>query len=98
MAVGFIISKFNIVKSKDSIVLSKLSLYLLMLSAILNAFDFQRSDSVLHGLAVAFLAAIVIHAVLFFLDLLYGKLISKSAVERASVMYSNRSPLALGCH
>ena len=95
MVVGFIIAKLNIVKTKDSIVFSKISLYLLMPSAILNAFDFKLSDSVVSGIAVAFLAAIIIHVVLYLLDLLYGKFISKSPVERASVMYSNAGNLII---
>lgn len=95
MVVGFIIAKFRIIKSKDSIVLSKLSLYLLMPSAILNAFDFKLTDSVVSGIVVAFLAAITIHVVLYSLDLLYGRFISKSPVERASVMYSNAGNLII---
>ena len=95
MVVGFIIAKLNIVKTKDSIIFSKLSLYVLMPSAILNAFNFKLSDSVVSGIAVAFFAAIVIHALLFLLDLLYGRFISKSPVERASVMYSNAGNLII---
>ena len=95
MVVGFVIAKLNIVKGKDSIALSKISLYLLMPSAILNAFDFKLSESILSGIAVAFLAAIVIHVILYLLDLLYGKFISKSPVERASVMYSNAGNLII---
>ena len=95
MVVGFIIAKLNIIKTKDSIILSKISLYILMPSAILTAFDFKLSDSVVNGIVIAFFAAIVIHAILYLLDLLYGKLISKSPVERASVMYSNAGNLII---
>ena len=95
MVVGFIIAKLKIVKTKESIVFSKLSLYVLMPSAILNAFNFKLSDSVVSGIAVAFFAAIVIHALLFLLDLLYGRFVSKSPVERASVMYSNAGNLII---
>ena len=93
MVVGFIIAKLKIVKTKDSIIFSKLSLYVLMPSAILNAFNFKLSDSVVSGIGIAFLAAIVIHALLYLLDLLYGRFVSKSPVERASVMYSNAGNL-----
>ena len=95
MVVGFIIAKLKIVKTKDSIIFSKISLYVLMPSAILNAFNFKLSDSVVSGMVIAFFAAIVIHALLFLLDLLYGKLISKSPVERASVTYSNAGNLII---
>ena len=95
MVIGFAIAKCKIIHSKDSVVLSKLSLYLLMPSAILNAFDFERSDAVMTGLLFAFFSAIVLHAVLMLLDTLYAKFISKSAVERASVMYSNAGNLII---
>ena len=95
MVVGFIIAKLKIVKTKESIVFSRLSLYVLMPSAIINAFNFKLSDSVVSGIAVAFFAAIVIHALLFLLDLLYSRFVSKSPVERASVMYSNAGNLII---
>lgn len=95
MILGFVITKCKIVKSKDSAVLSKVSLYLLMPSAIINAFDFERTEGVMRSLALAFFAAIVLHVVLFLLDLLYGRFIDKNPVERASVMYSNAGNLII---
>ena len=95
MIIGFLITKCKIIRSKDSLALSKISLYLLMPSAILNAFDFDRSEETVNGLLFAFLAAIAVHAVLFLLDLLYGKFINRDPVERASVMYSNAGNLII---
>ena len=95
MILGFVVAKCKVVRSDDSIVLSKLSLYLLMPSAIINAFDFERTEGLMGALAFAFLAAIVVHIVLYLLDLLYGKFIDKNPVERASVMYSNAGNLII---
>ena len=95
MIIGFAVAKLKIVQSKDSVVLSKISLYLLMPSAIINAFDFERSGELMKGLLFAFLAAIVVHVILYLLDILYGKFINKSPVERASVMYSNAGNLII---
>lgn len=95
MILGFIVAKCKIVKSNDSIVLSKLSLYLLMPSAIINAFDFERTEGVMWSLAFAFAAALAVHILLYLLDLLYGKFIDKNPVERASVMYSNAGNLII---
>lgn len=95
MIIGFLIAKCKVIRSQDSLVLSKISLFLLMPSAIVNAFDFERTDSLMSGLLFAFLAAIVVHLILFLLDFLYGKFICKSAVERASVMYSNAGNLII---
>ena len=95
MILGFIIAKFKIVKSGDSIVLSKISLYLLMPAAIINASDFERTDGLMKSIAFAFLAAIVVHVILYLLDFLYGRFVDKSPVERASVMYSNAGNLII---
>ena len=95
MILGFLITKFKVIKSSDSVVLSKISLYLLMPSTIINAFDFERSGNVMSSLLFAFVAAIVIHIILLLLDLLYAKFITKSSVERASIMYSNAGNLII---
>lgn len=95
MIIGYTIAKCKIVNPGDSLILSKISLYLLMPSAIINAFDFERSDGLLNSLMFAFLAAIVVHIILLLLDLLYGKFIDKSPVERASAMYSNAGNLII---
>ena len=95
MVIGFMIAKLKIIKPKESVVLSKISLYLLMPSAIINAFDFERSDSLNEGLLLAFAAAIIIHIILYFLDIFYGKFICDNPVERASVMYSNAGNLII---
>ena len=65
MIIGFLITKCKIIRSKDSLAFSKISLYLLMPSAIVNAFDFDRSDELMSGLLFAFLAAIVVHLILY---------------------------------
>ena len=95
MILGFLITKLKIVNPKDSVVLSKISLFLLMPSAIINAFDFEQKEGILLSLLFAFFAAIVIHTVLMLLDRIYGKFIGKNPVERASVMYSNAGNLII---
>lgn len=95
MVLGFIIAKCRVIQPKDSIVLSKISLYLLMPSAIINAFDFERTDGLMQALLFSFAAAIAVHIILFVLDFLYGKFIGKSPVERASAMYSNAGNLII---
>ena len=95
MVLGFAIAKFKVVKSEDTTVLSKISLYLLMPAAIINAFDFEHSDGMMKALLFAFLAAIVVHIILLLLDLVYARVVNKSPVERASVMYSNAANLII---
>ncbi|MBR4889674.1 MAG: AEC family transporter [Clostridia bacterium] len=95
MLIGIVIAKLKIVTSKESSVLSKISLYLLMPSAIINAFDFEQTPQMRTGLLFAFGAALLLHILLYLLDWLYGRFVSKSAVERASVMYSNAGNLII---
>lgn len=95
MVIGFILAKFKIISDKESEVLSKLSLYLLIPSAIINAFNFKSTSELRIGLLFAFAVAIVIHIILLFLDRLYIMLLGNNPVERASVMYSNAGSLII---
>lgn len=95
MIIGFLIAKAKIIDRAGSLILSKLSLYLLMPAAIINAFDFESSAALRNGLLFSFSAAIIIHIIFILLDMLYGKFISNHAVERASIMYSNAGNLII---
>lgn len=95
MVIGFVLAKSKIIKSVDSSVLSKISLYLLMPSAIINAFDFEMSSEIVNGLILAFAAAIVVHIIFFILDKIYVRVFGGNSVERASVMYSNAGNLII---
>ena len=95
MILGFVVTKCKIVKPNDSIILSKISLYLLMPSAIINAFDFKRTEGLMWSLGFAFLAALAVHIVLYVIDFLYGRFIYDNPVERASIMYSNAGNLII---
>lgn len=95
MIIGFLIAKAKIIDRAGSLILSKLSLYLLMPAAIINAFDFESSTALRNGLLFSFLAAIIIHIIFILLDMLYSKFISNHAVERASIMYSNAGNLII---
>ena len=65
MVLGFLLVKGRIVKSEDSVVLSRISLYLLMPATIINSFHIQITPDILNGILLAFGAAIAIH-ILFF--------------------------------
>lgn len=95
MAFGFILVKCKVLKSEDSGVLSKISLYLLMPSAIINSFNKELTPEVARGICLAFASAIIIHAVLLLLDFLGKKLFHTTGAERASIMYSNAANLII---
>ena len=95
MILGFVLVRAKLVKSEDSTVLSKLSLYLFMPSVIINAFNVKLTDDIMKGLMIAFLAAILIHLVLWGLDCILKKYFNATSVERASIMYSNAGNLII---
>lgn len=95
MAFGFILVKCGVLKSDDSTVLSKISLYVLMPAAIINSFNKELTPEVARGLGLAFITAIIIHAVLFVLDFIGKKYFHTTSVERASIMYSNAANLII---
>ncbi len=95
MMLGFMLVKLKIVKSRDSSVLSKISLYLLMPAAIINSFDVEITSHITNGLVLAFAAAISIHILFFVLDIVYKKIFKGTGVERASVMYPNAANLII---
>ena len=65
LIIGYIITKLNIVKGDDSLVLSKISLYVLLPAGIINAFNTEFTSSIKMGLLLAFLAAIIIHLIFY---------------------------------
>lgn len=93
MILGFVLVKAKLVKSEDSSVLSKLSLYLFMPAVIINAFNVEMTNNIVRGLIVAFFVAVLIHTVLLVLDCILKKHFKTTNVERASIMYSNAGNL-----
>ena len=100
MLLGFVIVKTHVVEKEDSLVLSKISLYLIMPCVILQAFQVEFNKEVREGLIVAFGVSIVIHILLLFLSLAAKRIFSLNEVELASVIYSNAGnliiPLVIG--
>ncbi len=95
MILGFILVKTKIVNSDDSKVLSKISIYLLIPSIIINSFDIEVTNDTVNGLVAAFAVAFIIHIVLFLIDICFKRVCSGTNVERASVMYSNAGNLII---
>ncbi|MBQ2966727.1 MAG: AEC family transporter [Clostridia bacterium] len=95
MLLGFMLVKLRLIKTEDSTALSKISLYLLMPAAILNAFDVERTQEITKGLILAFAVAIVVHILLLIFDRIYLKLFKGTSTERASIIYSNAANLII---
>ncbi|MBE7038898.1 MAG: AEC family transporter [Ruminococcaceae bacterium] len=95
MIIGYIITKLKIVKGDDSLVMSKISLYVLLPAGIINAFNTEFTNSIKLGLLLAFLASIIIHIIFYVIDYFLKKTSKVSCVARASVMYSNAANLII---
>lgn len=89
MMIGFALVKFRVVKPKHSVALSRLALYLLMPSSILNAFNVEMTSEIMVGLTLAFAVGLILHLLFLGLDFVFARVGHGTAVERASIMYSN---------
>ena len=89
MMIGFALVKFRVVKPKHSVALSRLALYMLMPSSIINAFNVDMTSEIMVGLTLAFAVGLVLHLLFLGLDFVFARVGHGTAVERASIMYSN---------
>ena len=95
MVIGFLLVKLKLLKTEDSLTLSRVSLYLLLPAAIINSFQVDLTGDILVGFLFSIAAGIVLHAVLVLTDLAISKFMKGGAVERASVFYSNAANLII---
>ena len=94
LLMGFLLVRMGLLKSEDSRVLSAITLWLVSPCNILTAFEVDVTPEVVSGLALAFLAAALIHVLLLLLNIPMKKL-GMDAVERVSVIYSNAGNLVI---
>ena len=95
MVIGFALVKMRVVKTEHSVVLSRLALYLFMPSAIINSFNVKLTSEILGGFALAVGVGIALHIMLLGVDAIFSRTAKASAVERASVIYSNAGNLII---
>lgn len=92
---GFIIVKTKVLKSEDSMVLSKLILFLIMPCMIINAFQVELTEEIMLGLSLAVIVAVVIHFLLILIGKLCQKYFHTDAVETGSIVYSNAGNMVI---
>ena len=95
MLLGYAIVKSEIIQAKESSVLSKLSLYLVVPCVIINSFQIEFTENVKNGLLLAFSVAVAIHFLLIAMAFLAGKFFHADEVEKASIIYSNAGSLVI---
>ena len=95
MFLGFAIVRAGVLRSGDSVVLSKICLYLIIPCVIIGAFQVDFEKEVQAGLLLAFGAALVFHVFLMILCRVLRKTIRMTDVELGSVVYSNAGNLII---
>ena len=87
MALGIVLVRCGIVRSRDSKVLSMISLYLVMPCVIISSFQVKYQPEILNGL--------LLHLVLIVVVGFLGKVLKLDGVEETSLIYSNAGNLII---
>lgn len=95
MFMGYILVKLGKIKPEDSRGISMVLLYLVMPCVILNAFQVDYTREKVQGLILAFVAAVIVHVILFALTYAMQPLLKFNEVDKASVIYSNAGNLII---
>ena len=92
---GYLIVRLGLLKSEDSKILSVIALYIITPCVTINAYQIEITADRLLGMLLALAAAILTHAVYFLLTAVLRKPLRLSAVEQASLLYSNAANLTI---
>lgn len=95
MLMGFAVVRMGILQPKDSKVLSKITLYIIMPCMIIDSFQVDFTPDKLQGLAMAMIGAVLMHVIYIALSAILGKTVGLDAVERASAAYGNGGNLII---
>lgn len=92
---GYLIVKCKIMKVEESKSLSTITLYIVAPCAIISSFQIELTADKLNGLLLAGLAAIIVHIIYFILAEILKKVFHLTAIEKASIIYSNSGNLII---
>lgn len=92
---GFTLVKAGLLRSSDSKVLSILIVYIITPCTILNAFQIAYTPAIAGNFLLSVSCALVIHVILFLLTGLLDRVFHFSAIEKASLIYSNAGNLII---
>ena len=95
MLCGYLLIKLKLLKSEDSKVLSILIIYVICPCTILNAFQIALTPETAANYILSFAAAVLIHILLFAMVYLLHTKMHFTAVEKASLLYSNAGNLII---
>ena len=95
MLCGYLLIKTKLLKSDDSKALSVLIVYVICPCTILNAFQIALTPETAGNFALSFIAAVLLHILLFAIVYLLNAKMHFTAVEKASLLYSNAGNLII---
>lgn len=95
MLAGFLVVKCGVLESKDSRILSVLSVYLILPCAIIHSFQIEATSESMQGLLFVFAAAVLNHVLMILLAAVLGRFLHLNGVEQASAIYSNAGNMIL---
>lgn len=92
---GFALVKAGLVDVRESRGLSVITVYLLMPCVIIDAFQIDYTPEIRNGFLLSLAAAVVLHAVLIAFAMALGAAFKLSALERASIIFTNAGNLII---
>ncbi len=93
MVFGFVMVKTGLLKSPDSLVLSRICLYLIVPCLILNVFQTELNKELMGGLSVCLVAVVILHIAGVASGILFARMFHADVVEEMSVVYPNAGNL-----
>lgn len=93
MFLGVLLVRCGLIRSKDSMVLSIISLYLVQPCMILSSFQVEYEPEIFQGLLLALASAVLLHIMLLVLVSILERLLHLNGVEVTSLIYSNAGNL-----
>ena len=95
MFMGLLLVKLKILKSSNSEVLSKLTLYIIIPCALIDGMHIERTPERATGLLLALMAAILVHIVFIAVVRLLCRPLKLSRVEEGASIFSNGGGLIM---
>ena len=95
MFVGLLLVKLGILKSYDSSVLTKMTMYIIVPCVLLDSLHMERTPERVSGLLLALFAAIIIHILIIIFIHLISPSLKLSRVEECAAIFSNGGGLIM---
>jgi len=92
---GALLVKTKLLKSKDSKVISTISVYFAVPCSIISAFEVDLTDEIIRGMVIAFCVSLGMQILLHLASRVLKRLFHFDAIEEASIVYSNAGNLII---